>query len=156
MNFLDDITASGRKPASGLSLLQPFLMFLSGFLLLSFIAPTPTVDESVLALEEGARDDAVMWELVSADPATLTQLLPSEIETVFEKAQLVRQDADASVWQYRSKSCSLKLYFSSAKSGAIAHYTISARKKGETVAEPECLKSIRDEYTLPARKKKFA
>jgi hypothetical protein len=155
MNFLDDISASGRKPASGLSLMQPFLMLVAGIVLLSFIAPAP-VTEDVIALEDGLRDDSDMWELVSADPATLTQLLPSEIETLFEKAQLVRQDADASVWQYRSKTCSLNLYFSSEKSGAIAHYTISARKKGETVSEPDCLKSIREEYTIPTRKKKFA
>ena len=135
--------------------MQPFLMLVSGILLLFFIAPAP-VSEDVIALEDGVRDDSDMWELVSADPSTLTQLLPSEIETLFEKAQLIRQDADASVWQYRSKTCSLNLYFSSQKSGAIAHYTISARKKGETVAEPDCLKSIREEYTIPTRKKKFA
>ncbi len=135
--------------------MQPFLMLVAGIVLLSFIAPAP-VTEDVIALEDGLRDDSDMWELVSADPATLTQLLPSEIETLFEKAQLVRQDADASVWQYRSKTCSLNLYFSSEKSGAIAHYTISARKKGETVSEPDCLKSIREEYTIPTRKKKFA
>lgn len=155
MNFLDDISASGRKPASGLSLMQPFLMLVAGIVLLSFIAPAP-VTEDVIALEDNLRDDSDMWELVSADPATLTQLLPSEIETLFEKAQLVRQDADASVWQYRSKTCSLNLYFSSEKSGAIAHYTISARKKGEAVSEPDCLRSIREEYTIPTRKKKFA
>lgn len=136
--------------------MQPFLMLLSGILLLSFISPSTQPSEDVIALEDGVRDDSDMWELVSADPSTLTQLLPSEIEILFEKAQLVRQDADASVWQYRSKSCSLNLYFSSEKSGAIAHYKISARKKGDTVAEPECLKSIREEYTLPVRKKKFA
>ena len=129
---------------------------MSGMLLLAFITPPSSIDADIIALENTVRDDSDMWELVSADPATLTQLLPSEIEVLFEKAQLVRQDADASVWQYRSKSCSLNLYFSSAKSGAIAHYKISSRKKGETVAEPECLKSLRDEYTLPARKKKFA
>ena len=155
MNFLDDISASGRKPASGLSLMQPFLMLVAGIVLLSFIAPAP-VTEDVIALEDGLRDDSDMWELVSADPSTLTQLLPSEIETLFEKAQLVRQDADASVWQYRSKTCSLNLYFSSEKSGAIAHYSVSARKKGETISEPDCLKSIREEYTIPTRKKKFA
>ena len=136
--------------------MQPFLMFVSGILLLFFIAPAAPIGEDVIALEDGLRDDSDMWDLVSADPATLTQLLPSEIETLFEKAQLVRQDADASVWQYRSKSCSLNLYFSSQKSGAIAHYTISPRKKGESVSEPDCLRSIREEYTIPARKKKFA
>ncbi len=135
--------------------MQPFLMLVAGIVLLSFIAPAP-VTEDVIALEDGLRDDSDMWELVSADPSTLTQLLPSEIETLFEKAQLVRQDADASVWQYRSKTCSLNLYFSSEKSGAIAHYSVSARKKGETISEPDCLKSIREEYTIPTRKKKFA
>ncbi len=131
-------------------------MLMAGMLLLSFITPPSSIDAEIIALENTARDDSDMWELVSTDPATLTQLLPSEIEVLFEKAQLVRQDADASVWQYRSKTCSLNLYFSSAKSGAIAHYTITARKKGGTVSEQECVKSIRTEYTLPARKKKFA
>lgn len=159
----DTISTTGRKQAFGLSFLQPAILVIAGFLLLDYgtlqePSPSRPAAREILALAAPApeHDSETMWELVSSEPAVLTRLLPSEVQQLFDEPQTVRREAGSSMWQYRANACLLNLYFSSAADGQVTQYRISPRRNGKAVSEADCLRAIRDEYTIPKRKKKFA
>lgn len=48
---------------------------------------------------------------IAGDPAALTKLTEREITYLFGKPSLVRRDADARIWQYRTEGCVVDVYF---------------------------------------------
>ena len=48
---------------------------------------------------------------IESDPEAVKMLTANEVRYVFGKPDLRRQDADAEVWQYKTDSCVMDLYF---------------------------------------------
>lgn len=48
---------------------------------------------------------------IAGDPAALTKLTEREISYLFGTPSMVRRDADARIWQYRTEGCVVDVYF---------------------------------------------
>jgi hypothetical protein len=50
-------------------------------------------------------------DFVAGDPATLMRLTEQEVTYLYGKPTMERRDADAKIWQYRSRACVVDFYF---------------------------------------------
>jgi hypothetical protein len=50
-------------------------------------------------------------DFVAGDPATLMRLTQQEVAYLYGKPTMERRDADAKIWQYRSRACVVDFYF---------------------------------------------
>ncbi|MEZ0259671.1 MAG: hypothetical protein ACAH80_01590 [Alphaproteobacteria bacterium] len=50
-------------------------------------------------------------DFVAGDPATLMRLTEQEVAYLYGKPTMERRDADAKIWQYRTKACVVDFYF---------------------------------------------
>ncbi len=72
---------------------------------------------------------------VSESPENVLDIYGRDVLSLFAEPELVRRDAPTTVWQYRSESCVLDLYFTTQKKDALAapvvHYEVRLRDGGE-------------------------
>ena len=84
---------------------------------------------------------------VSYNPDTLLELNAQHVRSLLDEPGLVRSEAPTTIWQYRTSSCVLDLYFSGQAKDAskpVVHYEMRAREKGVDDADVQesCVKDI--------------
>ena len=82
-------------------------------------------------------------DYVESKPQSLTMLGRNEIGYIFGKPSFQRHDADAEVWQYKTSSCVVDIYFYGDKHASY----IEARRKGHLPVAADdkssCLRNIK-------------
>lgn len=86
-------------------------------------------------------------EKVSVDPDTLLDVTGRHVMAILSEPELVRHDGFSSVWQYRTDSCILDVYFSGKKdemNTPVSYYEIRAREKGveDKKVQNDCIRHI--------------
>lgn len=132
---------------------------IGGFLLISQLMSDETDGQAMAAAsingDEVQRGGKVgrnqISEEISHDPQSLIGVNGAQMRGILNAPQLVRRESPTVIWQYRSETCVLDLYFQSAKKDVslspIKHFEIRARQKGvsdEAVQEscvPELIKA---------------
>lgn len=75
-------------------------------------------------------------ETVASEPETLLKLAGEDVRLILAAPDLQRVDAPSVVWQYRTASCVLDVYFTTGKDASadaadVAYYEVRARKSGD-------------------------
>lgn len=88
-------------------------------------------------------------ETVASEPETLLKLAGEDVRLILAAPDLQRVDAPSVIWQYRTASCVLDVYFTtgadaSADHAGVAYYEVRARKSGE--GEPDASACIQGLY----------
>ncbi len=94
------------------------------------VAPEHSVFD-VMSESERERYAGTLSNLVIDDPETLYQLIGHDFLVMFKEPDLKRQEGRMAIWQYRTVSCVLDIYFEQAvgdTSGGVAHYEVRQRK----------------------------
>lgn len=99
---------------------------------------------AALALLAGCAAHGVRDQVVrEVDPESLVGLGPAALTARLGEPELRRQERPVEVWQYRSDSCVLDLFFDSAAGGGpqVVYYEARHRAEGE-VQPARCLGEI--------------
>lgn len=86
---------------------------------------------------------------VAQDPALFMSLKGEDIRLILAAPEMERIDGPTRVWQYRTASCVLDVYFtvtgeSRADDAAVSHYEIRARALDGAVREKGCMTGLYD------------
>lgn len=82
---------------------------------------------------------------ISYTPDNVLKLTGQELRSVLKDPGLVRHESPTTMWQYRTSSCVLDVYFGAgAESAPVAHYEIRAREKGveDTTVRQNCMRDL--------------
>ena len=86
----------------------------------------------------------------------LYKLRAAAVRTAFGEPELVRADIPTVVWQYRSSSCVLDVYFKTDDTkgdyAPVVHYEVRSRQTGANAVQPaeqDCLNSILPSVNTP-------
>ncbi len=106
-------------------------------------------DLSVLSQNELDKHARVVKDSITEDPALIASLRQQDIELALAKPDLVRVDGQTQVWQYRTQSCVLDIYWrgKDVTSKSASHYEFRARQNGDMQNQDEaapwhCVQSI--------------
>jgi hypothetical protein len=75
---------------------------------------------------------------ISLHPDRLMEIRGQDVKTILREPELVRQESPTTIWQYRTDSCVLDIYFSGNTDpllSPVSYYEIRAREKGVTDAD---------------------
>ena len=92
---------------------------------------------------------------ISYHPENLLKMNGRDVRGVLSEPGLVRKDSPTIVWQYRSESCVLDLYFSTMEKDAdlspVIHYEMRAREKGvdDEAISAVCVREIVQAHNGP-------
>ena len=123
------------------------------------MAPEHNVSD-VLSDYERIQYAAALSGLVLDDPGTIHQLIGQDFIVMFNDPDLRRVEGESVIWQYRSASCVLDLYFEhdhDGKEGAAIHYEVRQRKIAaygeqgqheEKIDEQGCLSEIYSQRSI--------
>jgi hypothetical protein len=119
---------------------------LAALLLLAACAakPGPAIEAAALASPDApaAFDNPAPARAKPADPEAILGLAPDALERLLGRPELVRRDAPAEVWQYRSASCVVDLYLYPERASYRVAY-IEARDRSAAGMTPErCFDSL--------------
>lgn len=96
---------------------------------------------------------ATLQSLVRSDPDKMYQLVGGDVQMMFSQPDLKKHDGQAEIWQYRTASCVLDVYFKQGdgEHQAVSYYEVRQRKMAAFGAEgqhesdidpAQCLASI--------------
>src|SRR4051794_38224770 len=120
------LTARGGWMRAGALLLAP----LAGCAL-----PAPVPDRA-LPVSQAAPTSA------ADDPQRLIGLDPARLRGLFGRRGLVRSDAPAEVWQYRTRGCVRDLFLYKDKDGMRLHYLEARDPAAREAAAPACVDAV--------------
>jgi hypothetical protein len=104
-----------------------------------------------LMRDQGGLSNAHKRELrqkMSASSNNILDLSGQEILSVFSQPELIRTDAPTTIWQYRTASCVLDIYYTTRDQTAlrapVVHYEIRAREKGvaDEAVKETCVRDL--------------
>lgn len=75
---------------------------------------------------------------ISLHPEHLLAVRGQDVKSVLREPELIRQEAPVTIWQYRTASCVLDIYFNGTTDPLLApvtHYEIRAREKDVSDAD---------------------
>lgn len=119
------------------------------------LAPEHSILEAFSERERAAYA-SVLSSLVLENPEKITQLIGQDFLVMFSEPDLQRTEGAVSIWQYRTNSCILDIYFAadSGEAGPAAHYEVRQRKTAFFTSKSEgeqaidvaaCLRTIYDQ-----------
>lgn len=120
------------------------------------LAPEHSVFDNMSARERADYAHALSG-LVFDDPETVYQLIGHDFLVMFREPDLKRHDGSTSIWQYRTDSCVLDVFFNGQDNGPAVHYEIRQRKMAAFGAEGQhegtvdtinCLRAIYDRRSI--------
>lgn len=87
---------------------------------------------------------------VAREPDLLTSLKGEDIRLILAAPEMERVDGPTTVWQYRTASCVLDVYFTVPDTNAVddasvTHYEVRGRELGQGADATGCMKSLYDE-----------
>ncbi len=91
---------------------------------------------------------------ISLQPGKLLHVRGQDIKTVLREPELIRHEAPVTIWQYRTASCVLDVYFSGTTDpllAPVAHYEIRAREKNGSDADMQksCVRELARKSARP-------
>lgn len=116
------------------------------------LAPEHSVLETMTESER-AQYAGALSSLITAEPGKIYQLIAHDFLVMFREPDLRRNDGPQSVWQYRTESCVLDVFFERGPGdkGSVTYYEMRPRQVAKfgvadqqeaSVDEAQCLKSI--------------
>lgn len=89
-------------------------------------------------------------KISTAVPTSVLGLGPRDLEKLLGAPKLVRRDAPAEIWQYRSEACVLDVFLYQVAAGAEVKYAEARTIWAEPAKTDECVNAIRQQ-NLPER-----
>ncbi|MDE1151737.1 MAG: hypothetical protein PW788_04290 [Micavibrio sp.] len=126
MGFYQQVRTSARRISRVLLALLPLMMLLVGSCKTSqvtdsFSTGTNTAQFRAALFPDRVADDKSYRpaggyvnrarDYIEGDPAALMRLTEAEVSYLFGKPTMERKDADARIWQYKTKSCVVDFFF---------------------------------------------
>lgn len=127
---------------------QPRYVFWAGVLLAALLtgcqAPQPTPDaKTAVSPPPSAPDPSA--KISAAQTSSVLGLQPRELQKMLGLPKLVRRDAPAEIWQYRSEACVLDVFIYRVAAGARVKYAEARTIQAEPAKTDDCVKAIRQQ-----------
>jgi hypothetical protein len=138
---------------------QPMHIFWAGVLLASSLAGCQTSQPDAKIATSAPAPSAAASPSTAPDPSTkistaralsVLGLQPGELQEMLGAPKLVRRDAPAEVWQYRSEACVLDVFIYQVATGARVKYAEARTIAAEPAKTDDCVNTIRQQ-NLPDR-----
>ncbi|PJB73778.1 MAG: hypothetical protein CO093_00060 [Alphaproteobacteria bacterium CG_4_9_14_3_um_filter_47_13] len=100
------------------------------------MTPEQETVRTAFSKNERKRYAAVLGKFVIGNPEKIYRLIDRDFLVMFHEPDLKRQDGETGIWQYRTESCVLDIYFGSAQQGLrpVIHYEVRPRQMAEFIS----------------------